>query len=107
MRILEFEVDKQRLRKNIYCDFTNIVAGTEGYLKAKFDFIGPDWLGCKKAASFWYNGHEYAVMLDSDNSCMIPTDALIGDMFEVQVSGMRDKSYQIKTIKNKVKQEVT
>ena len=106
MRVLEFEVSKQRVRKRPECDFSNIVSGTTGYLKAKFHFSGLDWLGCKKAASFWLDDREYPVMLDKDNSCTIPADALIGERFYVSVMGMRGTSYKIKTGKTRVKQEV-
>lgn len=106
MRILEFEVEKQRLRKNPDCDFSNIVPGTSGYLKAVFHFNSPDWIGCKKAASFWLDDREYPVLLDNENSCIIPADALMGGRFEVSVLGMREGSYRILTGKTKVKQEV-
>lgn len=104
-RILEFEVDKQRLTKKRDCDFTNIVAGSIGYLKAKFYFSQSEWRGCKKAASFWFNNQETAVLLDRYNSCNIPPEVLVGDRFSVSVTGVRS-DYKIVTNKTKVKQEV-
>lgn len=115
MRVLEFEVEKQRVRKKPECDFSNIVSDTDGYLKAKFFFTGVDWVGCRKAASFFIDGvdengnsvsKEYPVLLDSDNTCVIPRDALTGDRFQVSVVGTRGTSYKVKTGKTKVKQEV-
>lgn len=104
-RILEFEVDKQRLTKKRSCDFSHIVSGTVGYLKAKFYFSQSEWEGCKKAASFWYNDKEHAVLLDDNDVCDIPAAALVGDRFLVKVTGQCD-GYRILTNTIKVKQEV-
>ena len=104
-RVLEFNVDKQRIVKNKDCDFSHIVAGSAGYLKAKFYFISDEWKKCKKAASFWVNGEESAVLLDKNGVCLIPTEALVGDKFEVSVTGIRD-DFRITTNKTKVRQEV-
>lgn len=103
-RVLEFIVTGQRLAKKPGCDFSNLVAGSIGYLKAKFHF-SDEWTGCKKAASFWLNNKEHAVLLDNDNSCDIPPEALTGRMFEVSVTGVRDGSL-IPTTKFKVRQGV-
>ena len=68
-------------------------------------FWGNDWRGCKVAASFWYDGKEYAVLLDDNNSCVIPAEALVGDRFEVSLTGARGTNL-IKSTKVTVKQEV-
>lgn len=104
-RILEFDVNKQRLTKKRSCDFSNIVAGSVGYLKAKFYFSQSEWRGCKKAASFWVDDKETAVLLDKNNTCIIPPEVLMGDMFSVSVMGVRT-DYKILTNKTKVRQEV-
>lgn len=106
MRVLEFEVKQQRLRKQPGCDFSHIVAGTSGYLKAKFNF-SPEWDGCKKAASFVgeFVVDECAVMLDENNCCDIPADVLRGGVFRVCVGGVRDDCL-IRTNTMTVKQEV-
>ena len=104
MRTLEFIVTGQRLKKSPDCDFSGIVAGSKGYLNAKFCF-SPEWNGCTKAASFWKDGQEYAVKLDENNSCVIDDAALIGERFEVSVTGAQP-GYLIKTNKTKVRQEV-
>lgn len=104
MRTLEFTVDSQKLRKKSDCDFSGIVAGSVGLLRARFD-CSNEWNGCKKAASFWINGEEHAVMLDKRNCCDIPPEALIGDRFEVSLTGVR-AGYKITTNKTKVRQEV-
>ena len=104
MRTLEFNVNGQRLKKKSDCDFSGIVAGSVGYLRAKFHF-SKEWEGCKKAASFWREGFEYAVLLDENDSCLINSEALNSDCFQVSVTGMKP-DYTIKTGKVKVRQEV-
>ena len=104
-RLLEFEVNKQRLTKKRGCDFSNIVAGTVGYLKAKFYFSQSEWSGCRKAASFWVADTEYAALLDEDDTCVIPSEALVGDRFYVSITGKK-ADYRILTNRAKVKQEV-
>ena len=104
-RILEFEVNQQRIIKKRDCDFSHIVAGTEGYLKAKFYFHQGEWDGCKKAASFWIGEEEHARLLDSENSCVIPPEVLTGERFHISVTGVSE-NYKIKTNRVKVKQEV-
>lgn len=103
MRILEFEVNKQTIRKKPDCDFSGLVAGTRGYLRAKFTFSA-DWDGCRKAASFWRGGKEYAVLLDQ-NACEIPAEVLTGGVFEVSVTG-RKRGLNIPSNRVRVKQEV-
>ena len=106
-RILEFDVIKQRITRRKSCDFTKIVAGSSGYLRAKFYFSQSEWRGCKKAASFWLDNEEYGVLLDKNDTCLIPAEALAGSKFEVSVTGVRPNSdYRITTNKTKVKQEV-
>ena len=104
-RVLEFTVDKQRIIRKKDCDFSHIVAGSVGYLKAKFYFTSSEWKGCKKAASFWLNNTESAVLLDKSNVCLIPSEAIVGEKFGVSVTGLRD-GFKITTNQTKVKQEV-
>lgn len=106
MRTLEFSVDKQMLRKKAGCDFSNIVAGTVGYLQAKFHFSNDEWTDCKKVACFWINDNVYPVLLNDDDSCIIPSEVLKTNSFSVSVTGARSSEYRIETGKYKVKQEV-
>lgn len=105
MRELKFIVKQQRIRKDPDCDFSNLVAGSKGYLKAAFRF-SPDWSGCKKAASFWFGEEEHATLLDELGCCMIPEAAITGELFEVSVTGIKPDGYTIKSGKTKVRQEV-
>lgn len=104
-RILEFDVIKQRITRRKTCDFTRIVAGSSGYLRAKFRFSQNEWRGCRKAASFWLGDEEHAVLLDKNDTCIIPAEVLTSDKFSVSVTGMRE-NYKITTNRTKVKQEV-
>lgn len=105
MRLLEFKVVGQQLSRKDGCDFRNLVVGSSGYLKARFYFSNHGWSGCTKAASFWLNGKEYAALLDDTNTCTIPSEALVDNVFYVSVTGARSSDYKITTNKIKVRQE--
>jgi hypothetical protein len=104
MRLLTFNVESQCVHKDPNCDFTNIVAGTKNYLRAKFTF-SDEWRDCVKVASFWRGEKEYAAVLNSDGICDIPPEALIGATFRVSVIGQK-QDYRITTNKIVVRQEV-
>lgn len=100
MRILNFKVDSQVLEQD--GDFSDIVSGTSGYLKARFNF-SDEWAGCLMIASFFNRGKEYACKL-VNNECMIPDEALTDRYFKVQVVGVK-RNYKITTTKLKVYQK--
>lgn len=103
MRVLRFIVNNQRIYPDPKCDFSGLVKGTTGYLKALFIF-SPEWNGCKTAASFWRMEREYPVIL-KNNQCEIPPEALTWDYFSVSVTGVKDNGkYIITTGKTKVSQ---
>lgn len=105
MRILEFTVTKQRLMKDRNCDFSGLVAGSVGYLHAKFHF-SDEWNKCEvKIARFWLDDKEYARKLDENNSCEIPPEVLTSEKFQVSVLGAY-AGYQIGTSKVNVTQGV-
>ena len=107
MRTLEFRADRQKLLKNPGCDFSEIVAGSTGYLRAKF-YFSEEWEGTMKAASFYGEDYEneYAALLDENDECVIPSEVLTGKYFKVSVLGAKEPKYVIQTNKMKVKQEV-
>lgn len=106
MRILEFNVAKQRITKKQDCDFSGLVAGSVGYLYAKFYFSGDEWTRCsKKAISFWIDDKEHALLLGDDNLCEIPSEVVRGKRFKVSVTGVT-KDYKIETNKINIRQEV-
>lgn len=107
MRTLEFEVKKQRLMKAQTCDFSGLVAGSVGYLKARFTFTTEDWNNCEfRFARFWIDDNEYAKPLDEHGECDIPDEVLPGDMFRVSVLGASSSGYKIGTNEIRVRQEV-
>lgn len=106
MRTLEFNVSKQRLIKRPGCDFSGLVAGSVGYLQAKFYFSEDEWGKCStKIASFWINDSEQAICLDENNTCSIPPEITINRKFDVSVVGGAP-GYRIKTNKICVRQGV-
>lgn len=57
MRTLRFIIDGQSIKKDPSCDFSGLVPGTKGYLKAQFQF-SDEWKKCKKAAIFGSVGRD-------------------------------------------------
>ena len=105
MRTLEFEVRGQKLERKKSCRWENIVAGSVNYLKVKFYFYGNEWTGYGKAVSFFADGKEVGVLLDNNDSCVIPAVVLIGAEFSLSVSGIKGNNI-IKTNRVTVEQEV-
>lgn len=104
MRILKFIVENQKIKQDPSCDFSGLVAGTEGYLKAEFVF-SKEWDGFLKVAAFWSLGRECPPQILKDGkTCLIPTEALKWTDFEVGVVG-KTKDCKIKTDKVRVVQE--
>lgn len=104
MRILKFSVDGQIIDKNEMCDFSNVVRGTSGYLRAEFSF-SPEWNGCVKVAGFYsIYGEEFKPqVLDANNGCLIPAEALKRESFVIRVFGKK-KDYVITTNRFIIKQ---
>jgi hypothetical protein len=108
MRELVFDVDQQRLKRNPDCNFEGIVAGSEGYLKLKFNFLGDDWDNCVKIASFIAPAidGDIGVKLDTEtNTCLVPPEASMCDEFAVSLVGAK-LDYKIPTNYIRIKQEV-
>lgn len=97
IRTLRFRVENQKISKSTGCDFSGLVKGTSGYLKAYFTF-SQEWKGCQKAASFWKLGKEYPVLI-INGECEIPQEALTWDNFQVSVTGIRNDNFVITTNK--------
>ena len=104
MRTLVFTVKNQIIQRDISCDFSGLVAGTSGYLKAKFTF-SESWNGCAKVVGFFLkNGEELPpCTLSNDNTCVIPTEALKHHEFSIVLYG-KNKSYTITTRPITIKQ---
>lgn len=102
MRTLKFIITGQKITKDPDCDFTGIVAGTQGYLQAEFSF-SEEWAGCRMAAVFSSLGKEYPRPV-IEGKCEIPKEALTWDNFGMRVVGEKE-GYRITTNEVKVKQE--
>lgn len=103
MRTLRFIVDGQKIMIDPSCNFKGIVAGTKGYLKAKFKF-STEWQQYQKAGKFVLLKKEYFAPI-VNNECLIPEEALTWNNFYVGVIGLKGKE---KIVSNliKVNQEV-
>lgn len=89
MRVLEFDVNGQNLSKSKNCDFSGIVHGSDGYLKARFTFSN-DWSGMVKVAEFRTHVSSEPVSIPIiNNECMVPADVTGGDRWYVKVIGKR------------------
>lgn len=105
MRTLVFKVDGQSIYPNSPSDIGGLVAGTSGYIKAKFLF-SDDWDGCAKVVGFEsIRGEEFKPQkLDADNSCYIPEQALEYHEFDMKVLGKGIGGYTITTRPIRIKQ---
>ena len=83
MKILDFTIVGQTIKCEPHCDFSGLVAGSCGYLYARFHFSS-DWTGCKKVAVF--SGSPAPLV---HNMCEIPAEALVGTTVRVRVEGRR------------------
>lgn len=92
MRTLKFNVDRQIITKD--GDFENLIAGTCGYLQARFQFSA-DWIGMKKIVTFTANGKDTYVPLFED-CCQIPVEVLQYNKIAVSVEG-RNKERKLVT----------
>lgn len=89
MRTLKFNIEGQKLQKDPTCDFSDLVAGTEGYLDVIFSFSS-EWNGCKKAVIFSdTQGFGYPVPI-INNRCDIPKDVLTDYYFKLHVVGVKE-----------------
>lgn len=104
MRTLKFIVEGQSIKKDPTCDFSGLIPGTEGYLKAEFSF-SQEWDGCAKVAAFYSAmGDEYpAQVLYDGRTCNIPAEALKNRVFKFKLLGKKSK-FKITTNKFEVKQ---
>lgn len=99
MRTLRFIVEGQIIKEDPSCDFSNLIPGTAGYLKAEFIF-SKEWDDMVKVAAFWRNGHECPAQILKDGlSCIIPQEALTSRLFKIMILG---KNKQTKLTTNKI-----
>ena len=90
MRTLKFIVEDQIVKPDPNCDFSNLVPGSKGYLKAEFSF-SKEWDGYTKVAGFFSPmGREYKPQILKDGkTCVIPAEACAKSQFKIQVLGQK------------------
>ena len=92
IRTLKFIVNGQIIEKDPKCDFSNLIPGTEQYLKLEFSFSS-EWNGYDKVVQFKRFRKEFSpqVLVDG-KSCLIPADAANQKMFNIKVLGRKGKT---------------
>lgn len=98
MRVLKFIVDGNNITQDPACDFTGLLPGSEEQIQAEFVFSS-EWESRTKVAAFWsVMDKEYEPqVINSDNVCLIPKEALSKVAFKVQVLGKRRNHDLVKT----------
>lgn len=106
MRVLKFIVDGQTLKQDPSCDFSNLVPGTENYIKLEFSF-SKEWKNLYKIAGFYSMlGGEYEPQrLKDGRSCVVPDDAAKKRMFKVVVGGVDGNGTKLNTNKLTIVQD--
>lgn len=105
MRTLRFKVSGQELIRASGCDFSNIIAGTSGYLLAAFEF-DQDWDGTVRVAAFYpYLQSQEVAALITDGTCIVPDEVTAYDTFKIGVVGQRENGQRITTNLITIKQE--
>lgn len=100
MRVLTFIVDGEKLRLDPECDCSGLFPGKEDEIEAEFVFSS-EWDSMIKVAAFWSMlGKEYPPqILDSNDVCMIPQEALSKPVFKIQVIGKsRGNNFRTNTV---------
>lgn len=89
MRILKFIINSQQIGPDPSCDFSGIVPGTAGYLKAHFSFSS-EWSGMVKVAEFRKYACDSPVPIPIvHGECMVPAEVTGGKSWTVKVIGKR------------------
>lgn len=102
MRVLQFLIQKQNIRKDPGCDFSGLVSGSEGYLQARF-LCSEEWNGCAVAAVFSsVDGAEAVPVVDG--MCSVPDKILKKKRWWVYTVGSKS-NYRITTNKVEVTQD--
>lgn len=100
MRTLRFIVDRDTITKDPSCDFSNLFPGANPEVQAEFVF-SPEWKNRAKVVGFYsILDKEYPPrMLNSENVCQIPQEALSRPAFKVKVLGkQRGRVFETNTI---------
>lgn len=89
MRTLRFIVNAQKISPDPNCDFSGIIPGTAGYLKAQFSF-STEWSGLVKVAEFRkYMCDEPVSVPIVNGKCVVPDKVTGGKAWHVKIVGKR------------------
>lgn len=88
MRTLKFIVNDNIITEDPNCDFTGLFPNSEKKIRAEFAF-SHEWDNSIKVVAFWsIMGTEYPPqLLDEENGCMIPEEALSKPAFKLEILG--------------------
>lgn len=82
--VIQFKVNESRLSQ---LSASWVVSNAYNYIRAQFNFVSDDWDEKGKTAVFSYNGREWPVTLDRNNSCRVPHEVLQPPQFQVYLVG--------------------
>lgn len=89
MQILQFIVDGKTIKQDPSCDFSGLFPGKNPNIRAEFTFSS-EWNNMVKVAAFWsVLDKEYEPQVIEDDSCIIPSEALLKPSFKIQVLGKK------------------
>lgn len=93
MRTLRFIVDGESIKPDPTCDFSGLFPGKNPDVQAEFVFSS-EWENATKVAAFWSMlDKEYEPkVVEDDESCVIPPEALARASFKIQVLGKKSKT---------------
>ena len=88
MRVLKFIVGNDTIKQDPSCSFDGLFPATNQEVMAEFHF-SEEWMGVSKVAAFYSMlGKEYTPqIIDNDNHCAIPPEALNLPSFKLQILG--------------------
>ena len=98
MQVLKFIVNGETITLDPTCDLTGLFPGSEDQIKAEFIFSS-EWESRVKVAAIWsIMDKEYTPqVVNEDNSCLIPREAISKIAFKVQVLGGKKNRPTLRT----------
>lgn len=101
MRILRYKVEGQNVIRDNTCDFSNIVRGTNNYIKLVFEF-DEDWRYKAKVISL-RNSEGVETNLAFKENVVLPEIVTNGSMFSFVLYG-KDNIEKVQTVREYVEQ---
>lgn len=101
MRILRYKVQGQNIIRDSTCDFSNIVRGTNNYIKLVFE-LDKDWRNKAKVISL-RNSEGVETNLAFKENVLLPEVVTNGSMFSFVLYG-KDNIEKIQTVREYVEQ---